>query len=185
MHAVVSLSSLNLPRIDGTSQDERFLSEVDKRTGYVTHSILCLPILDRQGGVVGVAQMVNKKGTLDGFTSSDEEVVISSSFILQLKKEKRKGKQNLFEVIVCSSCSHVRLWLKTFLSCYRSPPHLLYLAGIHGKNPISSFVWVSKIFRRYLCFAGIGIQNARLFLRVQNEKQRNQVKKTEQPRKSV
>lgn len=66
-----------------------------------------------------------------------------------------------------------------------SPPHLLYLAGIHGKNPISSFVWVSKIFRRYLCFAGIGIQNARLFLRVQNEKQRNQVKKTEQPRKSV
>lgn len=87
MHAVVSLSSLNLPRIDGTSQDERFLSEVDKRTGYVTHSILCLPILDRQGGVVGVAQMVNKKGTLDGFTSSDEEVVISSSFILQLKNK--------------------------------------------------------------------------------------------------
>lgn len=55
-------------------QDERFLSEVDKRTGYITHSILCLPILNRQGGVVGVAQMVNKKGTPDGFTLSDEQV---------------------------------------------------------------------------------------------------------------
>lgn len=55
-------------------QDERFLPEIDKRTGYVTQSILCLPILNRQGGVVGVAQMVNKKGTPDGFTLSDEQV---------------------------------------------------------------------------------------------------------------
>ena len=58
----------------GASQDERFLSEIDKKTGYVTHSILCLPILNRQGSVVGVAQMVNKKGAPDGFTLSDEQV---------------------------------------------------------------------------------------------------------------
>jgi hypothetical protein len=73
-----------------TSQDERFLSEIDKRTGYVTHSILCLPILNRQGGVVGVAQMVNKKGALNGFTSSDEEVM--SFHLAQLMiKEHEKG----------------------------------------------------------------------------------------------
>lgn len=37
-------------------------------------------------------------------------------------------------------------------------------------------VYTLQIFRRYLCFAGIGIQNARLFARVQNEKQQNQVR---------
>ena len=53
----------------------------------------------------------------------------------------------------------------------------LLLRGARDTNQIPYFLtfWRSKIFRRYLCFAGIGIQNARLFLRVQNEKQRNQV----------
>lgn len=55
-------------------QDERFLPEFDKRTGYVTQSILCLPILSRQGNVLGVAEMVNKKSAAGGFTSSDEQV---------------------------------------------------------------------------------------------------------------
>ena len=32
-----------------------------------------------------------------------------------------------------------------------------------------------QIFRRYLGFAGIGIQNARLFARVHEEQQQNQV----------
>lgn len=56
-------------------KDARFLPEIDKKTGYVTRSILCLPILNRQGGVVGVAEMVNKKGdNTNGFTDTDEEV---------------------------------------------------------------------------------------------------------------
>jgi len=37
------------------------MPEIDKKTGYCTRSILCLPILSHQGNVVGVAEMVNKK----------------------------------------------------------------------------------------------------------------------------
>lgn len=69
-------------------QDERFLPEIDKKTGYVTRSILCLPILSHLGNVVGVAEMVNKKHyqqtnkeeeqekqeTVAGFSPSDEQV---------------------------------------------------------------------------------------------------------------
>ena len=68
-------------------QDERFLPEIDKRTGYVTQSILCLPILSRQGNkVLGVAEMVNKKGVGSGFTQSDEQV--HHSFVIYLTKTK-------------------------------------------------------------------------------------------------
>lgn len=76
-------------------QDERFLPEIDKRTGYVTRSILCLPILNRQGGVVGVAQMVNKKGIPDGFTLSDEQVSFMHKFSIKSDQQRPKRKESL------------------------------------------------------------------------------------------
>jgi GAF domain-containing protein len=42
-------------------QDSRFLKEVDEKTGYVTKNILCTPIRDLNGDIVGVAEMVNKR----------------------------------------------------------------------------------------------------------------------------
>lgn len=41
-------------------QDHRFNRDVDIRTGYKTRSILCMPIKDIDGMVVGVAQAINK-----------------------------------------------------------------------------------------------------------------------------
>ena len=50
--------------------DPRFSQEVDKRTGFVTQSILCAPIVNKSGGRIGVAQVLNKR---DGaFTAKDE-----------------------------------------------------------------------------------------------------------------
>ena len=40
--------------------DERFNPGIDEQTGYVTKSILCMPICIR-GTVIGVVQMVNKQ----------------------------------------------------------------------------------------------------------------------------
>ena len=40
--------------------DPRFNPEVDRRTGYRTRTILCAPIRDGAGAVVGVAQVLNK-----------------------------------------------------------------------------------------------------------------------------
>lgn len=42
--------------------DERFDCNVDARTGYRTQSILAVPLLDDGGGLVGVAQVLNKFG---------------------------------------------------------------------------------------------------------------------------
>jgi adenylate cyclase len=50
--------------------DPRFNSDVDLRTGFKTRSILCVPITNKAGARVGVAQALNKR---DGaFTAKDE-----------------------------------------------------------------------------------------------------------------
>ncbi|XP_071954922.1 cAMP and cAMP-inhibited cGMP 3',5'-cyclic phosphodiesterase 10A-like [Antedon mediterranea] len=51
--------------------DSRFNREVDLKTGYTTKNILCMPILS-QGTVIGVVQMLNKKGAEMAFSSTDE-----------------------------------------------------------------------------------------------------------------
>lgn len=52
-------------------QDPRFNPEVDKRTGYKTKTILCMPLRNDAGEIVGVMQVLNKK---DGvFTQEDEQ----------------------------------------------------------------------------------------------------------------
>ena len=51
-------------------EDPRFNPDIDKKTGYKTKSILCMPIVSKNG-VIGVVQMVNSlKG--DHFTKEDE-----------------------------------------------------------------------------------------------------------------
>jgi HD-GYP domain-containing protein (c-di-GMP phosphodiesterase class II) len=42
-------------------QDERFDPKFDDLTGYVTKSLICLPIKARKGEVLGVVQVINKK----------------------------------------------------------------------------------------------------------------------------
>ena len=50
--------------------DARFSQQVDKSTGFVTRSILAAPIVNKSGGRIGVAQVLNKR---DGaFTLKDE-----------------------------------------------------------------------------------------------------------------
>ena len=50
--------------------DERFNKEIDKKTNYVTKTILCVPIFNKLGQILGVSQAINK---LDGiFTKEDE-----------------------------------------------------------------------------------------------------------------
>jgi len=41
--------------------DPRFNQAVDQQTGYVTHSMLCVPMHTAKGEVIGIAQVLNKK----------------------------------------------------------------------------------------------------------------------------
>ncbi|XP_050425718.1 dual 3',5'-cyclic-AMP and -GMP phosphodiesterase 11-like isoform X2 [Adelges cooleyi] len=54
-------------------KDTRFNHDIDARTGYKTHSLLCMPIKDFNGEVMGVAQVINKKNA-PCFTVNDEKV---------------------------------------------------------------------------------------------------------------
>ncbi|XP_062580022.1 cGMP-specific 3',5'-cyclic phosphodiesterase-like isoform X4 [Saccostrea cucullata] len=55
-------------------EDPRFNKDVDQKTGYRTHSILCMPILNYEGEVIGVAQIINKVTGNHEFTKQDEDV---------------------------------------------------------------------------------------------------------------
>lgn len=85
-------------------KDDRFHPDIDQKTGYKTNTILSMPILNYEGEIIGVAQIINKKGDSQAFDDHDVE-----------------------------------------------------------------------IFRRYLTFCGIGIQNAQLFELSVQEYKRNQI----------
>lgn len=56
--------------IEDPYSDPRFNQAVDKATGFHTESILCVPITNKAGVRIGVAQVLNKRG--GAFTSKDE-----------------------------------------------------------------------------------------------------------------
>ena len=50
--------------------DLRFNPAFDKKTGYFTRSILCVPVVNKAGKVIGVTQVLNKNG--GAFNEDDE-----------------------------------------------------------------------------------------------------------------
>jgi len=57
--------------------DPRFNQEIDKKTGYKTDTILCMPVLNKEGQAIGVIQSLNKEG--GPFTAKDESRVMAFS----------------------------------------------------------------------------------------------------------
>jgi sigma-B regulation protein RsbU (phosphoserine phosphatase) len=58
-------------RIPDAHEDPRFDASWDKKSGYRTRQILCAPVRARDGKIVGVFQLLNKKGAAD-FDADDE-----------------------------------------------------------------------------------------------------------------
>ncbi|XP_050824969.1 dual 3',5'-cyclic-AMP and -GMP phosphodiesterase 11A isoform X1 [Gopherus flavomarginatus] len=56
-------------------QDRRFNDEIDKLTGYKTKSLLCMPIRNNDGEIIGVAQAINKTPGGAPFIDDDEKVM--------------------------------------------------------------------------------------------------------------
>jgi CRP-like cAMP-binding protein len=54
-------------------KDPRFNPEIDKKSGYKTHNVLCMPLRNKEGTSVGVFQLLNKRG--GPFTKDDEEFI--------------------------------------------------------------------------------------------------------------
>ncbi len=62
--------ALNVPHVGG---EQRFYEGVDQRTGYRTESLLAVPMRDHLGEVIGVVQLLNKKG--GPFSKADEALL--------------------------------------------------------------------------------------------------------------
>lgn len=59
--------------IDDAYADPRFNPTIDRETGYVTKTVLCVPLRTAKGDVIGVAQALNKAGGL--FTEHDQALL--------------------------------------------------------------------------------------------------------------
>jgi adenylate cyclase len=59
--------SINIPH---AYADLRFNPAFDRKTGFFTRSILCVPIINKDGKTIGVTQVLNKK--IGSFTAEDE-----------------------------------------------------------------------------------------------------------------
>ncbi|PRP78206.1 3'5'-cyclic nucleotide phosphodiesterase family protein, partial [Planoprotostelium fungivorum] len=78
-HVAMTGALLN---ISNAYADPRFNIDVDKKTGFKTRNILCMPIYNDESAVMGVTQLVNK---VDGpFTQEDEEILKAFSIFCAL-----------------------------------------------------------------------------------------------------
>ena len=59
--------------VDDAYEDDRFNRAVDRDTGYRTKSLLCVPLLDGDGRLIGAFQGINK---LEGLFDSDDEDIL-------------------------------------------------------------------------------------------------------------
>ncbi|MGE5327643.1 MAG: adenylate/guanylate cyclase domain-containing protein, partial [Deltaproteobacteria bacterium] len=69
-HVAKTGETVNIP---DAYEDPRFNPEVDRRTGYKTRTILCMPLKNDKNEIVGVMQVLNKAGGI--FTQEDEELL--------------------------------------------------------------------------------------------------------------
>ena len=62
-----------LANVADASEDERFDRELDQRTGWRTHSVLCAPVFGHPDEMIGVLEVVNKR--IGIFDENDENLV--------------------------------------------------------------------------------------------------------------
>ena len=61
--------------ITNAYEDNRFNKEVDKQTGFLTRTVLCIPIRNLFGQCIGVTQLINKKV---GIYDAEDEMILNS-----------------------------------------------------------------------------------------------------------
>src|SRR5262249_13156598 len=72
-------------RLANAYDDQRFESDIDKRLGFTTRELLCLPIRNEAGVIIGVLQLLNKG---EPFTDEDEAFIDALSAHVALALEK-------------------------------------------------------------------------------------------------
>lgn len=84
-------ASINIPE---AYADARFNQEVDRRTGYKTRNMLCIPITTQHGTRVGVMQMLNKKAGFFGSGDEKRLVALCAQAAVSLENARLFGQVN-------------------------------------------------------------------------------------------
>ena len=74
--------------INDAYHDPRFYSEVDKKSGFITKNIICIPLINREGNSIGSLQALNKNS--GDFTHKDIELLESISYYVAIALENSK-----------------------------------------------------------------------------------------------
>jgi phosphoserine phosphatase RsbU/P len=72
-------------RLENAYDDARFEPDIDRKLGFRTKQLLCLPIRNEAGDIIGVLQLLNKT---EGFTDEDEAFLDALSAHVALALEK-------------------------------------------------------------------------------------------------
>jgi class 3 adenylate cyclase len=75
-------------RIDDAYSDSRFNAEIDRRSGFKTRNILCIPVFNRKEECIGVIEALNKVG--DDFNEQDLEIFFSIADYIAIALENSK-----------------------------------------------------------------------------------------------
>jgi len=101
-------------------KDPRFNPEIDRMTGYRTRSMLCMPMRNRYGKIIGVFQLLNKEGIQ--FRKEDEEFIDALSAHASIAIENARITQ---EMILNERLSTVGTMASTILHDIKSPMHTI------------------------------------------------------------
>jgi adenylate cyclase len=93
--------------VDDAYSDVRFNRSVDEKTGYVTKSILGVPIRTVKGNAIGVAQVLNKRAghfTKDDLSlladmTTQAAIALQSVEVVERMKKFRKQEMEFFDVV--------------------------------------------------------------------------------------
>ncbi len=108
---------LNIP---DAYADPRFNREVDKKTGYLTRNILCAPLRNRAGHVIGVTQVLNKyDGCFDAADAALLETLTAHAATAlehaRLFEELRRSRQEQAELMELMTAISQDLNLETLI----------------------------------------------------------------------
>ena len=115
--------------------DLRFDPSVDKQTGFFTRSILCTPVVNKQGKIIGVTQTLNKKG--GPFTDEDEQRLRAFTAQMSIALENAKlfddvQKMKSYNDSMLESMSNGVVTLdenETIVTCNAAGSRILKMAG--------------------------------------------------------
>lgn len=67
--------------IDDVYKDKRFNKEIDQRTGYITKSMMVIPMFDNDDVIIGAFQVINHLGEKDVFDENDmQRLMLASTY---------------------------------------------------------------------------------------------------------